>query len=220
MRPPRRFPRALPGAVVNRPLWGHWGQPSGCGVFLEGVRPSRDRECQVRGRVAPAEPSTLPLSARHHKSTSLRLEETGYRATVLSLSHLCPAMSSSEEPKITPAREESCSAGLCPASFPVPRRPRLRPSGDRGGWAVCSPALPGGPNQPELASHGGSTRPLRTKKGRGPARRRIAFRMPGPHADAFTSLASRPASSPRTNTPGEPPDGCRRTPFDQPRGHA
>ena len=58
--PPRRFPRALPGAMVSRPLWGHWGRPSGYGVFLEGVRPTGDRECQVRGRAVPAESSALP----------------------------------------------------------------------------------------------------------------------------------------------------------------
>ena len=68
MPPPRRFPRALLGAMVNRPLWGHWGQPSGHGVFLEGVRPPGDRECQVRGRVVPAETSTLPLSVMHYVS--------------------------------------------------------------------------------------------------------------------------------------------------------
>ena len=64
--PPADSPRALPGAMVNRPLRGHWGQPSGYGVFLEGVRPSGDRECQVRGRVVPAESSTFPLSVRHY----------------------------------------------------------------------------------------------------------------------------------------------------------
>ena len=67
MGTPRRFPRALPGAMLSRPLWGHWGQPSGYGVFYR--RSPANRRQGVPGswpewyqRSRPL----FPLSVRHY----------------------------------------------------------------------------------------------------------------------------------------------------------